>query len=356
VGEVMKPVVAVVKTTPKTVLEDIKRVMELAEYRKHIKKENRTILKLNLSWTLFYPSCSTTPWQLEGVLKTLREHGYDKILAVENKTVVTDAEKGAKLNKWLPVLKRYGVDFLPLYKTEWVKYEPKHELLCWGKKFPDEIKIPKILIGSNVIHLPTQKTHGHSIMTGAMKNAFGGLLKEARHHYHKYIHEILVDLLIIQKEIHPGMFAVVDGTVCGNGAGPRTMDWMIKNYLLASPDMVAVDAVTAKMMGFDPLQIPKIKIAHDLGIGCGDLKQIEILGEDITNVNYHFKTRKSPVIFFDQFFRKSFLEPLLFRTWFFNFCIIGSAIYHDYIWYPIIGKRKIKEFMKTEWGELFETY
>jgi hypothetical protein len=134
------------------------------------------------------------------------------------------------------------------------------------------------------------------------------------------------------------------------------MDWVIKNYLLASSDMVAIDAVSSKMMGFDPFQIPKIKIAHDLGLGCGDIKQIEILGEDIRDVNYQFKTKKSPVIFFDQFFRKSFIEPLLFHTWFFNFCIMGSAVYHDCIWYPIVGKKKIKEFMKTEWGELFEKY
>jgi 23S rRNA A2030 N6-methylase RlmJ len=35
---------------------------------------------------------------------------------------------------------------------------------------------------------------------------------------------------------------------------------------------------------------------------------------------------------------------------------MGSAVYHDCIWYPIVGKKKIKEFMKTEWGELFEKY
>ncbi|MEM5830895.1 MAG: DUF362 domain-containing protein [Candidatus Aenigmatarchaeota archaeon] len=352
----MRSIVAVVKTSPKTVLNDIKKAMELAEYKKFIKKDKKTILKLNLSWTLFYPACSTSPWQLEGVLKTLKESGYSNLLAVENKTVVTNAEEGAKQNKWLNVLKKYGVEFLPLYKTEWVEYKPKHELLCWGKKFVDKITIPKIFFDTNIIHLPTQKTHGHSIMTGAMKNAFGGLLKEARHHYHKHIHEILVDLLIVQKEIHHSLFAVMDGTVCGNGAGPRTMKWEIKNYVLASADMVAIDSVSSKMMGFEPFQIPKIKLAHDLGLGCGDLKQIEIVGEDISKINYNFKTKRSPVIFFDQLFRKSPIEPLLFHTWFFNFCILGSAIYHDYLWYPIIGKKRVKEFMKTEWGKVFEKY
>src|SRR5205809_890708 len=109
--------------------------------------------------------------------------------------------------------------------------------------FPEGIEIPKLYPGKQVVHLPTMKTHGHSITTGAIKNSFGGLLKEVRHYAHKYIHEVMVDLVMIQKELHPGIFNVMDGTVCGDGAGPRTMIPRIKNYLLASGDQVAVDAI-----------------------------------------------------------------------------------------------------------------
>jgi hypothetical protein len=49
--------------------------------------------------------------------------------------------------------------------------------------------------------------HGRSIITGAIKNSFGGLLKEVRHHAHKHIHEVLVDLMYMEKELHSGMFA-----------------------------------------------------------------------------------------------------------------------------------------------------
>lgn len=355
----MKSKVAVVKTSPRSVLKDYAKVMSLADYKKYVPKNYETILKLNLSWSLYYPSCSTEPWQLEGVLKTMINDGYKKIHPMENRTVVTDVWKGAKGNKWLPILEKYGLKYEPLTEVEWVLYKPKHEMLALDQIFPDGHKIPKIFKGKNMIHLPTQKTHGHTVLTGAMKNAFGGLITKRRHHCHKKLHEVLVDLLTVQKEIHKGIFAVMDGTVCGDGAGPRTMNPVIKDYLLASNDQVSIDAVSAKMMGYDPMKIPFIKIAHDKGLGTGDIKQIDIIGENISKVNFHFTTGKSPVIFWDQFFRKGplkFVEPLLFHTGLFNLCIFASAFYHDKLWYNIKGRRVIKEFNKTKWGKLFQEY
>jgi uncharacterized protein (DUF362 family) len=351
--------VAIAKTSTKTVLDDYTRVMQLADYQKYLPKKFETILKLNLSWSLYYPACSTEPWQLEGVLRTLVKDGYKNIHPVENKTVVTDVWKGAKGNKWLPILSRYKQRYEPLTETKWIRYKPKHELLALHKIFGDEHMIPAMFVGKNVVHLPTIKTHGHTQLTGAMKNAFGGLITERRHHCHKYIHEVLVDLLTIQQEIHTGIFNVMDGTVCGDGAGPRTMIPRIKNYLLASGDAVAIDAISAKMMGYDPMKIKFIKLAHDRGLGIGDPDQIDIAGENIQGVNFHFQTSKSPVIIGDQLFRKGafkFVEPVLFHTPLFKMCVFGSEHYHDHVWYPTVGKKRINEFMKTDWGKLWKTY
>jgi hypothetical protein len=123
-----------------------------------------------------------------------------------------------------------------------------------------------------------------------MKNAFGGLLNEHRHWTHPVIHETLVDLLMIQKKIHRGVFAVMDGTFAGDGPGPRCMVPHVKNVLLASADQVAIDAVAAKLMGFDPLRDCKfIRLAHELGLGCGDVRDIEIVGDvDAAQENWHF--------------------------------------------------------------------
>lgn len=351
--------VIIKKTNPITIWQDYEELMELAEFKKYLPVDQDTIIKLNLSWTKFFPSSSTPPWQFEGVVKTLLKNNYKKIYVVENKTVCTNLVKGLEANKWNNVIKKYNLNFIPLPETEWIKYKFKNELLMIDKIFPEGILIPKLFIGKNILHLPTLKVHGHSITTGATKNAFGGLLKEVRHYCHKYIHEVLVDLIIMQKELHPNIFAIMDGTVCGDGKGPRTMYPVIKNYILASSDSIAIDAVSAKMMGFNPLEIPYIRMAQERNLGCGNINNIEIIGEDISNINFNFRSNRSMVIFVDQLIRKGalqFLEKILLHSPLMVWAPFASNIYHDYLWYPFIGKKRVNEFMKTEWGKLFQEY
>jgi len=353
--------VVILKTGPESVLDDYQKLMQMADYETFLDKDVPTLIKLNLSWTKYFPSCSSQPWQLDGVLKTLLQSGYpqDRLIAVENKTVVTEPIKGAVNNKWAPILDKYDVSFVPLPGVEWIKYAFKDKLLKLDQIFPEGIEIPKMFVGKNIIHLPTVKTHGHSVTTGAIKNAFGGLLKEVRHYAHKYIHEVLVDLLIMQREIHPGLFCVMDGTVCGDGAGPRTMEPKVKNVILASGDSVAIDAIAAKIMGFDPMSIPYIRMCHERGLGTGDPKEIELAGEDISEMNFQFKSKKSFVIWGDQMLRIGFLrslEKILLHSPLVVWAPFASNVYHDLMWYPTVGKKKIRQFAQTKWGKLWQSY
>ncbi|MBU0708255.1 DUF362 domain-containing protein [Patescibacteria group bacterium] len=354
--------VAILRVTPQTILDDYRRLLHLAEYQKVLDSEKNLLLKLNLSWTKFFPACSTPPWELEGVVNTLIKDGFsaEKLIPVENKTVVTNPRKGAENNHWDPVFRKYGLEFQPLTEVEWVKYEFKSNFLKIHEIFPEGIEIPEFFIGKQVLHLPTVKTHGHSTTTGAIKNSFGGLLREVRHYCHKYIHEVLVDLMLMQKELHPGVFAVMDGVVAGDGAGPRTMVPRIKDVILASSDSVAIDAVAAKMMGFDPLEIPYLRMCHERELGIADVNEIEVVGDrEVLSENWGFRTGKSLVIWGDQMLRRGplrFLERLALHSPLWRWAPIASTIYHDYLWYPIIGRRYINEFMETEWGRKFNYY
>src|SRR5262249_51118802 len=188
-------------------------------------------------------------------------------------------------------------------------------------------------------------THGHSTTTGAIKNAFGGLLKEARHYAHEFMHEVLVDLMYMQRELHPRMFAVMDGTVMGDGAGPRTMIPRVGNLILASADQVAIDAIAARIMGFDPLAIPYLRMCHERGLGVADPKKIELVGDaDAAAVGMGFTTSRSLVIWGDQLIRKGPLRPLkrlLLHSPLVVWAPFASNVYHDLLWYPTVGRARI---------------
>jgi uncharacterized protein (DUF362 family) len=356
--------VAVLKTNPSTVLADYSWLMNLADYQQFLPKDKETALKTNISWEHFYPGCSTTPWQLDGVISTLLHDGYrrESLYGCNNRTVVVDAKRGEVANKLKQVtVDKYGLRNIHLYEKgeEWTHYWPKAKMLALDTVYPEGIQIPKRLIGSNIIHLPTMKTHVFTQITGAMKNAFGGLLFEKRHWTHSVIHETLVDLLAIQKEIHPGIFAVMDGTFAGDGPGPRCMVPHVKNYILASGDMVAIDAVAAKMMGFDPLSIKFIRLAHERGLGCGDVREIDVVGDDISNVNFHFHcgdtfaSRGQKMIYWGAL---KPLEHMLLRTALTPWSYAASRLYHDVYWYNVIGRGRVKEALRTDWGQLFLKY
>lgn len=356
--------VAVLRTTPATVVGDYGRLMRLGDYQHFLPQDKETALKINVSWHYYYPACSTTPWQLDGVISTLLEDGYrrESLYGCHNRTVVVSAKRGELANKQKQiVVGKYGLRNIHLYEEgeEWILYEPKAKMLALDKIFPEGIRIPKRLVGSNIIHLPTMKTHVFTQMTGAMKNAFGGLLFEKRHWTHGVIHETLVDLLAIQKEIHPGLFAVMDGTFAGDGPGPRCMMPQVKNYILASADMVAIDAVAAKMMGFDPLSIKFIRLAHERGLGCGDPHEIEVVGEDIANINFHFHVSDTlassgqKMIYWGPL--KS-LERLLLHSFIAPWSYAASILYHDVYWYNFVGRARVKEALRTDWGKLFASY
>lgn len=355
--------VAVLKTKPETVLEDIGRLMAMAGFENELKKDKATILKDNISWHFPYPAANTTPWQLEGTILALQKAGYSDLVAVHNNTVVTNAYRGGKLNKLDPLYERYGVqeryNFLP-DDIKWISYEPKAKMRALHKVYPNGIHIPEFFLGRNIVHLPTVKCHIYTTTTGAMKNAFGGLLNTRRHYTHSWIHETLVDLLAIQKEIHSGVFAVMDGTVCGNGPGPRTMIPVEKDYILASADQVAIDAVSAKMMGFDPLDIKYIRLAHEDGLGVGDVREIEVIGEDVSAVNFGFTvgdnlaSRAGDLFWFGPL---KVFQKILFRTPLVYAFVFGSFFYHDFVWWPLKGKRiQHKACRQMKWGNLFQEY
>lgn len=358
-----KAKVAILKTTPGTVLKDYQKLCELAGLKDAMDTSAKTILKDNITWHNVFPGVNTTPWQLEGTIQGLKNAGYDDLVAVHNHTVVTLPEKGEEDLKFKPVYDKFKIPVLFNFKDEhmkWIDYKPKFKPLALHKIFPHGIRIPDYFVGKNIVQMPTVKTHSYTTYTGALKNAFGGLLNYHRHYTHTWIHETLVDLLAIGREIHTGMFATMDGTTAGSGPGPRTVVPFDKNVILASADQVAIDSVAARLMGFDWKKLPCIALSHERKLGIGDPADIELVGDvEAAKENWEFKVGVNFATGVGRMFWHDtplkYLQKLFFHTPLVNVFIFGSETYHDKVWYKTKGKKVVRNWVEnSEWGKLFD--
>jgi hypothetical protein len=137
----------------------------------------------------------------------------------------------------------------------------------------------------------------------------------------------------------------------------------VKNVILASADQVAIDAVAARLMGFDPLQIKYIRLAHDAGLGCGDPREIEIVGDPAAaNESWHFVGPFREMTFAARMQHRIYWGPLRgpiewsLKTVLAPWAYLASVLYHDSFWYPLVAERQMKDVLGSAWGRLFENW
>ena len=132
------------RTSPATVLRDYHSLMNLAGYQDVLAKDADTALKVNISWHFFFPGSSTTPWQLDGVIKAMKQDGFDQSLihACHNRTVVIDAHLGERENKQINVVQAHGLRNIHIYETEeWINIREAvgdltKKFLCLNEVYP----------------------------------------------------------------------------------------------------------------------------------------------------------------------------------------------------------------------------
>ena len=346
--------------------QDIDRLVDLAGVSDALARGKTTILKDNISWHFPFPAANTTPWQLEGTIQALARRGFADQVCVQNKTVVTNAFKGEDLNHYVPIFKRYQIPVLYNFKDEdmtWVHYQPKARMRVLDRIFPEGIHIPDYFFGKNIVHLPTTKCHIYTTTTGAMKNAFGGLLNTRRHYTHSWIHETLVDLLAIQKEIHSGLFAIMDGTTAGNGPGPRTMypggEERDAGVGRSGGDRRGVGEDDGVRSAVARLHPPRARGRARRRRSARHRDRRRHRRARSENWNFHVgknlvRIGGGDLIWFGPL--KQF-QKLFFHTPLVNGFILASDVYHDFYRWPLVDRRVFERWCETtEWGQMFLRY
>lgn len=176
------------------------------------------------------------------------------------------------------------------------------ELVNWGKdervevEVPDPralkvARLPKSVMDADVfIHVPKMKTAYMYNVTLGIKGLLGVLYSKDRYRYHRGMADLAWVTCDIAKAIGAKhRLTLVDGITAMEGAGPHDGPRIDLGVLVASQDMVACEAVSCAVMGFDPFESPGAQVAMKAGLGTAELGEIEILGKSIEEVRHVFK-------------------------------------------------------------------
>ena len=286
--------VAVVKTPEKPGEKEIeagvRKAIELAGgLTDIIKQGNTVIIKPNIVVAKSPETGATTdPRVCQAIANMVREIGARPIIA-ESAFVGLDTEEAIQVAGY-GKLRQEGYEVVDLKKKgiETVKVPvPKGKAL-------KEVSLPKVVVDADVIiSVPKMKTHDQAEVTLALKNMKGVLpdsFKRKLHHVFG-VFQGVADLMTVVK---PSL-AVVDGIVAMEGLGPAFGDPIKMNLIIVGKDLVAVDAVTSKIMGFDPQECGCVREAAQSRIGTADLNKIEVIGEPIAKVQRRFKRAEEAI-------------------------------------------------------------
>lgn len=188
----------------------------------------------------------------------------------------------------------------------------------FNPEFMAGISISKAIMEADVlISLPKFKTHGLTVLTGAIKNSYGFLPGAQKAKLHRAagnpqrFHELIVDVFAIRI---PDLF-IMDAVVGMEGNGPASPDLRDIGLVLASDNAVAMDAVVAAMMGCDPSKLRFLQKAKEKGFGDYDLTKIEIIGELKRFTDYKIPPLGGEAIFNNQAVQEIMRNRSLVLPW-----------------------------------------
>lgn len=261
--------------------------------------------------------------------------GYvSQIYLVESGQILVNVERAFQQTGMADLCRRYGVPWVNMSKGPFKKLRVPNGLIL------KEVEAPEILQRTTLITIPVMKTHGRTVITGALKNQWG-CLRELRHNYHLVLDRALADVNVLFKPA----FAVMDGTVGLEGNGPKSGRPKVANRVLASGDAVALDTIAAKIMGFDPRDIGHIQLCAERGLGVGDPDQIEVVGEDASELNLGFRPGKNNAVAVVEIaLRRSFLRDFVFHTPLLSLLALGAILWY-YIWYYLGDGRHYRDLI-----------
>ena len=282
----MKSKVALVKCSdysPQNAASSIKQIFKLLSLSELIKPNQKILLKPNLLTSLQPEKGATThPEIVKAIADEVKDLGALPFIGDSPGGTGLSYEKVLKETG----MKDLGIPLVNLDEKGMRKFENP------GGKI-DPIYISNAVLSFDmIINIPKLKTHELTQITCGIKNMFGCVPGLNKVNYHLEapspgeFSEAIVELF---EKIKPAV-TIADAVTAMEGQGPTNGKLRDLNLIIASTDTVALDAVCSKIIGFEPLDIPTTRIAHQRGLGEANMESIEVCGGKVPE----FKDFKHP--------------------------------------------------------------
>lgn len=281
----------------------VKQAVELAvgSIDNVIKPGQKVLVKPNLAFQAPPTSFAVVdPRTLEAILLYLKEESKAGEIAVGD-----NPSLGMHVGKARPAFAQSGLEEASkLGGADRIIYFDETETVhvkVPGGKFLREADVWKPFLDADVvINVPKMKVHLAKTVTlglanwqGILRNDHpheGGKDGKGLHTNQQGQHRMDIDPKVVDEyRIRKADLTITDAVIAMEGQGPHVGEPIEMGLILAGTDTVAVDAVTAACMGFEPIEIPAVRIAYHEGLGEMRLDHIEVAGAQIADVMKHFR-------------------------------------------------------------------
>lgn len=220
----------------------------------------------------------TSPLVCQAVADLVGELGARPVIA-ESSARGADTEAAFRVMGY-EELRRQGYHVVDLKRDRTVRVT-----IAGGRVLEEITTFELVTQADAIISVPVLKTHDQGQATLALKNLKGLVTDGEKRRIHlEGMFEGAVDLVSHFKPV----FAVVDGLIGQEGMGPLMGLPVELGLVLAGRELVAVDAIASRVMGFEAEEVPITKAAAERGLGTLDERQIEVVGERVDTVRRRF--------------------------------------------------------------------
>lgn len=174
-----------------------------------------------------------------------------------------------------------GADIVYLEDDEFIEVSDSEAIVLKSARVPRTTYEAEVLI-----NVPVLKNHSLTLVTLGIKNLHGTVSDDDKlfgHDYHR-IPQKLVDIL----RYHRPALTVIDGVRGQEGDHANMGSAVDTRIIISGTDTVAVDAVAGDIMGLENLEVDTTRIAHEQGLGVGDIRSVQVLGAKLDDVRRRF--------------------------------------------------------------------